>query len=60
MSQTLVRLSQDSEASLDTIKSNREALDLELEKSRQAVDKVHGALLSMTTAIIDRLGNSAD
>jgi chromosome segregation ATPase len=59
-SQTLNRMREDSEANLNVIKSNREEMDKELEKSRHAVDKVQSALIAMTTTIIDRLGDRGD
>jgi ABC-type transporter Mla subunit MlaD len=54
----LQTLASESAAGLEATKTNREALESELIKSRDTLTKVQDALLSMTSLIIHRLGNS--
>jgi chromosome segregation ATPase len=54
----LQTLASESAAGLEATKTNRKALESELIKSRETLTKVQDALLSMTSLIIHRLGNS--
>ncbi len=57
-SENLDRLAADSRANLAAARSNREALETEVAKSQEMVNKVHDALVSMTSLIVERLSNS--
>jgi septal ring factor EnvC (AmiA/AmiB activator) len=56
--QTLQRVVAERAVSLEAARVNREALEKELEKSRDTVAKVHETLLSLVSVTIERLGNS--
>ncbi len=60
LSETLQRLTSEVDVNLELVKKNRAVLDEEVAKSREAVTKVHAALVSMTSLIVDRLGNGGN
>ncbi|MGH7878359.1 MAG: hypothetical protein ACREQD_02565 [Candidatus Binataceae bacterium] len=57
LAQRLGGLAAEGNANLELVKKHREALEQEVVKSVEAVNKVHGALVSMTSLIVERLGN---
>jgi len=53
-------LSASTSAGLAAAASNREALEKEVAKSGELIGKIHQALFSMTSLIIEKLGDHAN